>query len=132
MTRQLLVDLRARSSFILGQVFSMPLFGPGPKGVPVVVSLGLLLAGCATSFTGSPHVENGRSGCELKCKGQGMEVAGMVYMGEYSSACVCEVPGQHASRRRLLLGTSGAVAGAAAGVEMQRQQAQQNNQYHGT
>lgn len=92
----------------------------------VICSLVVLLAGCATSFTGSPHVENGRSGCESKCKGQGMEVAGMVYMGEYSSACVCEVPGQHASRRRILLGSSGAVAGGVAGVEMQRQQEQRN------
>ena len=97
----------------------------------VVVSLAILVTGCATSFTGSPHVENGRSGCESKCKGQGMEVAGMVYMGEYSSACVCEVPGQHASRRRILVGASGAVAGGVAGVEMQRQQAQRNQQ-HGT
>lgn len=94
----------------------------------VIASLALSLAGCATSFTGSPHVENGRSGCESKCKGQGMEVAGMVYMGEYSSACVCEVPGQHASQRRMLVGASGAVAGGVAGVEMQRQAAQRNHQ----
>jgi outer membrane lipoprotein SlyB len=94
----------------------------------VIASLALSLAGCATSFTGSPHVENGRSGCESKCKGQGMEVAGMVYMGEYSSACVCEVPGQHASQRRMLVGASGAVAGGVAGVEMQRQAAQLNHQ----
>ncbi len=94
----------------------------------VIGSLALSVAGCATSFTGSPHVENGRSGCESKCKGQGMEVAGMVYMGEYSSACVCEVPGQHASQRRMLVGASGAVAGGVAGVEMQRQQAQRNRQ----
>lgn len=90
-----------------------------------------LIAGCATSFTGSPHVENGRSGCESKCKGQGMEVAGMIYMGEYSSACVCEVPGQHASRRRILVGASGAVAGGVAGVEMQRQREEQNRRHNG-
>ena len=48
--------------------------------------------GCGTTFTGSAHVEDGRRGCEAKCRGQGMQVAGMVYMGEYSSACVCEVP----------------------------------------
>jgi hypothetical protein len=88
----------------------------------------LVLAGCATSFTGSPHVEDGRAGCEKKCRGQGMEVAGMVYMGEYSSACVCEVPGQHASRGRILIASAGAIGGAAAGVEMQRQRAQQQQQ----
>jgi hypothetical protein len=87
----------------------------------------LPLAGCATSFTGSPHVEDGRAGCEKKCRGQGMEVAGMVDMGEYSSACVCEVPGQHASRGRILVASAGAIGGAAAGVEMQRQRAQQQS-----
>jgi outer membrane lipoprotein SlyB len=93
-------------------------------------SLILLLAGCATSFTGSPHVEDGRAGCDKKCRGQGMETAGMVYMGEYSSACVCAVPGQHASRGRILVAAAGAAAGAVAGVEMQRQRAQQQSQTH--
>jgi len=96
-----------------------------------VGALFLSIAGCATTFSGSPHVENGRSGCESKCKGQGMEVAGMVYMGEYSSACVCEVPGQHASRSKLMLGTSGAVAGGVAGVEMQRQANERARQHGG-
>ncbi len=83
---------------------------------------------CATSFTGSAHVEEGRGGCERKCKGSGMEVAGMVYMGEYSDACICSVPGQtgSAKRQRLVAGAS-AVAGGTAGVVMQmrRQQEQQ-------
>ena len=100
--------------------------------VAFVGALFLSITGCATTFTGSPHVENGRSGCESKCKGQGMEVAGMVYMGEYSSACVCEVPGQHASRGKLTLGASGAVAGGVAGVEMQRQANEQRNRQHGS
>jgi hypothetical protein len=96
----------------------------------LVGSMCLSMAGCATSFTGSPHVENGRSGCETKCRGQGMEIVGMVYMGEYSSACVCSVPGHQASRGQLL-GPAGAVAGGVAGVEMQRQ-ANQRHQQHGT
>lgn len=81
--------------------------------------MGLVLAGCATSFTGSAHVENGRSGCEAKCRGQGMELAGMVYMGEYSDACICATPGQSAARRSRLLASGGATAGGAAGVVMQ-------------
>lgn len=28
----------------------------------------LFLLSCATNFTGSPHVEGGRAGCEKKCK----------------------------------------------------------------
>jgi hypothetical protein len=99
------------------------------KMVVAVVCI-LALAGCATSFTGSPYVENGRQGCESKCKGQGMDVAGMVYMGEYSSACVCVTPGQAASRRGLVIAAGGGVAGAVAGVEMQRQQQERERQSH--
>jgi hypothetical protein len=93
----------------------------------LVIGLALTLMGCATSFTGSPHIENGRAGCEEKCKGQGMQVAGMVYMGEYSSACVCEVPRGSASlsRRELLVSSAGGAGGAAAGVMMQMRRAQQ-------
>ncbi len=99
----------------------------------ILLFLGTLavgLAGCATTFTGSPHVEGGRSACQQKCTSQGMEAAGMVYMGEYSSACVCQVPGKSASRRGLLVATAGAVAGGVAGVEMQRQQNERNHQRH--
>ncbi|HXK20440.1 MAG TPA: hypothetical protein VNG33_21670 [Polyangiaceae bacterium] len=88
----------------------------------------LSMAGCATAFTGSAHVEDGRAGCERKCKGQGMEVAGMVYMGEYSDACVCAVPGQTGSLRAKYLASAGAVAGGSAGVVMQmRAQEQQHH-----
>jgi hypothetical protein len=88
-----------------------------------------LTAGCATSFTGSPHVENGRQGCESKCKSQGMEVAGMVYMGEYTSGCVCVVPGQSASRHSLMMAAaSGAGAGSAGVVMQMRRQEEQQRQ----
>ncbi len=83
----------------------------------------LTLAGCATSFTGSAHIEGGRSGCESKCAGQGLAMSGMVYMGEYSSACVCEVPGSGGGA-----GSSASVAGGAAGVVMQMRQQQQQQQ----
>ena len=89
----------------------------------------LLAVGCATNFTGSPHVEGGRGGCEKKCSAQGMEVAGMVYMGEYSSACVCAAPGQAASVRRTLV-ASAATGGGAVGVIMQMQRDSQNNRHY--
>ena len=87
--------------------------------------------GCGTTFTGSAHVEDGRRGCEGKCRGQGMQVAGMVYMGEYSSACVCQVPRATASASddsTQLLSSAAAVTGAADGVvmEAQRRAAQQH------
>jgi hypothetical protein len=88
----------------------------------------LVMGGCATSFTGSAHVEDGRSGCEVKCRGQGMELVGMVYMGEYSSACVCAIPGQATAVETLRAASSGAVASGAAGVIMQMR-AQQSAHY---
>jgi hypothetical protein len=88
-----------------------------------VLSLGFVLAGCATSFTGSAHIEGGRGACQSKCAGQGMQMAGMVYMGEYSSACVCEVPGANVDVAAVAAPTAGV-----AGVEMQRQQQEQQRQ----
>lgn len=61
------------------------------------VTLNALLlvgGGCTTSFTGSAQVEGGRPGCEAKCASIGMEMQAFVFMGEYSTACVCEVPGR--------------------------------------
>ena len=94
------------------------------KGIFCFCLLGT--ASCATSFTGSATVEGGPAGCEAKCKAGGMQLVGMVYMGEYSDACVCALPGKAASSKNYLL-ASAAVAGGAAGVVMQmrRQQEQQ-------
>ncbi|HVI96134.1 MAG TPA: hypothetical protein VM753_19115 [Anaeromyxobacter sp.] len=49
--------------------------------------------GCATSttFTGRPKVQNGVAGCQSACTAWGMELAGMVKIGEYSDGCICEV-----------------------------------------
>jgi hypothetical protein len=97
-------------------------------GVVLAVCFGVL--SCATSFTGSPYVEGGRSGCEAKCRAAGMEVVGLVYMGEYSDACVCGVPGRAASRSRLLAQATAAIAGAGAGVAMQMQRQSQSSHHH--
>lgn len=101
--------------------------------VGLLITASLLALACATSFTGSPYVENGRSGCEAKCRAAGMEVAGLVYMGEYSDACVCAVPGRSA-RAPLLMHATGAIAAAGAGVMMQmernRRQQQQTMMMH--
>jgi hypothetical protein len=100
--------------------------------VMVALTGSMLFTGaCATSFTGSAFVDEGRSGCEAKCKGQGMELAGMVYMGEYSDACVCTVPGRSASASKHLLASAGAVAGGSAGVVMQmRRNEEHSRQRH--
>jgi hypothetical protein len=97
------------------------------------LSIIFAISGCATSFTGDPHIENGRSGCEAKCKGQGMALAGMVFMGEYTSGCVCTVPGQSAMAGQQLMAAAQAGAGAgSAGVVMQmrRQASQQRTTFY--
>lgn len=86
------------------------------------------LMSCATGFTGSPHVEDGRMGCERKCRAQAMEVAGMVYMGEYSSACVCAPPAAAGSTSRMKVAVAGGVGGGVAGVIMQMQEAERQRQ----
>ncbi len=94
----------------------------------VVIILGSLV-GCATAFSGNAHVEDVRAGCEKKCSESDMQLAGMVYMGEYSDACVCEMKGKgSAARDGMLLGSAGA-GGGAAGVWMQTVAAQER-QHH--
>lgn len=70
--------------------------------------------GCQTQFTGSPHIEP--AACQTRCKGINMQMSGMLYMGEYSSACLCELPKPGVPTATA--SASGA-AGAAAGVVMQ-------------
>lgn len=58
-------------------------------------SLCLLIGGgCVTSFTGPAEIQGGRPGCERKCASVGLEMQAFVFMGEYSTACVCEAPGR--------------------------------------
>ena len=86
----------------------------------------MLLAGCPTAFTGEPKVPNGALGCQQACQQRGMELVGMVVLGEYSDGCICQVPGKSASRPVLL---SAAVGPAAVGVMVQmQQQARQQQQ----
>src|ERR1044071_3778146 len=52
------------------------------------------VAGCQTQFVGDPHIEP--ITCQAKCREANLVMAGMVYLGQYSSACLCEVP-RHAA-----------------------------------
>lgn len=95
-----------------------------------VILLALALPACATSFQGSAHIEAGRAGCEHKCAGQGLAMSGLVYLGEYSSACVCSVVGPAPSTgpvSSLDRNAAAAAAGGAAGVMMQMRR-NDNNQ----
>ena len=87
-----------------------------------------LAAGCQTQFPGSPHIDPAT--CQATCTSQQLQMAGMVYMGEYSSACICEVPRPAAAPGSVMRGAAGATAGAAAGVVMQMRREQQKHQQH--
>lgn len=89
--------------------------------------LGISLAASAfaacvpnTTFQGSAKVPNGAVGCRAMCSAEGMELAGMVIMGEYSDGCICTLPGQNQAR----VSTASAQA-AAAGVRMQMDAAEE-------
>lgn len=77
-------------------------------------------AGCQTQFIGDAHIDPAT--CQARCAEGHLEMAGMVYMGQYSSACLCEVPRAGAPAPG---GPPGAMAlasgalGATAGVIMQ-------------
>jgi hypothetical protein len=70
-----------------------------------------------TAFLGEPKVPGGATGCRAMCSAQGMELAGMVFMGEYSDGCICVLPGQN--QATVLPGAAAAAGAAGAGVRTQ-------------
>ncbi len=83
--------------------------------LPSVLSV-LVLAGCATQFTGDPKVPNGPHGCMSICQSWGMQLVGMIQMGEYSDGCICQVP---AAAPGTAVGSIAAAGPAVTGVVMQ-------------
>ncbi len=79
-----------------------------------------ILPACATSFRGNAHIST--SECSARCREIGGEMAAYVFMGAYSTACVCEPPGQRADASEGV-GAGGAVAGV--WMQMQEQARQQ-------
>lgn len=81
----------------------------------VAVLLLTLVAGCATEFRGSAHISPAE--CSRRCGEIGGRLAAYVFVGAYSSACVCEPRGARASSSGG--SASGGATAAAAGVSMQ-------------
>ncbi len=95
----------------------------------IISLLATTLGACTTSFTGSAHVKGGRAGCEKKCAQEGMRMAGMVFMGEYSDACVCEVPSGPAQVPPAMMPLTQAAFGAGAvGVVLQTRERERQRQ----
>jgi hypothetical protein len=80
-----------------------------------------LAAGCVpaakTEFHGQPQITGGPAQCMSMCAQWGLDFAGMVAMGEYSTGCVCRARGAAAAADNELFAAVG--VGAAAGVRMQ-------------
>jgi hypothetical protein len=92
-----------------------------------ILGLGIV-AGCQTQFLGDPHIDP--VACQARCAEGHLEMAGMVYLGEYSSACICQVPrppGVQASKVPDAVAAAPGALGASAGVIMQMRAAQQQN-----
>jgi hypothetical protein len=81
----------------------------------------LAISGCATTFYGAPKVPNGPAGCKAKCSSWGMELSGMVAMGDYSDGCICQTP---AAQQKSANAAAPPVAASIAAVWMQTQEAQ--------
>jgi hypothetical protein len=91
----------------------------------ILAALLLTNAACATSFTGNAHVKGGRDQCVAQCKSVELELGGMVFLGEYSSGCVCVVPNQTPAQKQATIGGAQAAATGAVGVVMQMRAAEQ-------
>jgi hypothetical protein len=63
----------------------------------LLVTIVVLCCACTTRFYGDPKIEGGALGCVSKCGQWNMDLAGMVAMGEYSEACICQVRGKQTS-----------------------------------
>src|SRR5690349_9285611 len=79
----------------------------------------LLCASCGgpTQFRGDAKVKGGPAACRQICAGWNMELVGMVAMGDYSTGCICQVPGAGAPA-----GGAAAATSSAAGVVLQMEQ----------
>jgi hypothetical protein len=90
----------------------------------VLLVVVMLSTGCPTQFTGSAHIDP--AVCQIKCDEAHLEMQGMVFLGEYSSACICEVPRQ-ADKAPAAAGAAGAMAGGVAGVMLQTRRATEHD-----
>lgn len=109
------------------------MFGMWSRASFALVFVGTLtvLSGCATSFTGDSHVPGGASGCQSACSAQGLELVGMVLMGEYSDGCICKVRGRSGATsqdEQLAVGAGPAAVGVVMAMRARDQQQRQMQQ----
>lgn len=80
----------------------------------LLIPFALFACNQPTQFHGEPKFPDGASGCRQACQKEGLEMAGFVFSGEFSTSCVCAPP------RTTAPGSSGEAA-PTAGVFTQMQ-----------
>jgi hypothetical protein len=108
-------------------------------GIAAIAVFACGMGGCMqrTNFEGEAKFPGGARGCYDKCREIGMSMASYVFVGEYSTGCVCEplrAPGPQPTPAAQRGSESSSVA-AAAGVVMQMradEDAQRQNSYYRT
>jgi len=88
-------------------------------GMSVGLLLTLGLGGCPTTFSGNAYVAGGRAGCEQMCKKSKLKMSGMVFLGEYSSACICELPSKPDTEAKPAGSAGAGATGGAVSVMLQ-------------
>ena len=83
----------------------------------------VVLGGCATNFTGSAYIQGGATQCAQMCARSNLQMAGMVYSGEFSSSCVCAVPHGPMSTQTVV-GTAASTVPQAVGVAINTRNAE--------
>ncbi|HYS09922.1 MAG TPA: hypothetical protein VEP66_14335 [Myxococcales bacterium] len=90
--------------------------------IALVASLfGLCSCVFPTNFTGAAKVPKGAEGCRGICSSYGMELTGMVALGEYSDGCICEVPGKGKAAAAGAAAATGSAAATVTAIARQRQ-----------
>jgi hypothetical protein len=106
----------------------------------VALTCTLALFGCPspTRFEGEAKFPDGVAGCRRACAREGLEMAGFVFSGEFSTSCVCQAPKQDggpaasevAPSAGVMVQMQAAVAAAAAQQRaIQQQQQRQQQRY---
>ena len=88
---------------------------------------------CATSFQGEAHFPGGPKGCFDRCAADGLVMQSYVFVGEYTSGCVCSLKLRKAESEQPQADASAASSAAAVGVitQMRNAEAARNNSMAG-
>lgn len=97
--------------------------------VAVLATPPLLACQQPTQFTGSANFEGGPQGCSHKCKEAGLEMGAFVYVGDYSSGCVCQ-PTETAGGHTASPATGAAAAGVVSRARQRQAEAQRQQRYN--